>query len=151
MNKLMIVKMTDGSTLLTEVYYNDDTYIFDFKNPLVIRTQFSPEGEVTTSFPYLIGTDDEIIPIPATFVITMSPANEFFTKFYGSAMLKFFLQNEIRKTAIRGETELSSETKDLLEQKREEILNRYGMIDDEGEKTEPNIDAQEIKKDRILH
>jgi len=145
---LMMVKMSDGLNVLSEITYDDNTFSYTFENPIVIQTQITPQGEVTVSYPYLPGTDLASLKIPSIFVITMAPVDDFFSKFYGSAMLKFILQREVKVATANGEESLSAAANEYLESKKNEIIYKYGIIE---ENTSPDNANVEIDKNRIIH
>lgn len=129
MSELMTVKMSDGSNVLAVVRYSDREYSYVFTNPMKYDTILTSSGEVTTSMLFLPGTDVESHEIPSNFVMTFSPANEFYSRFYGSALFKFFMQKQFQKLTLSGKQDFSSQEEFAIEAKRLEIEVEFGMID----------------------
>ena len=146
MTTLMMIKMIDGSNVMAEVSYDDANYIYLLNNPLIINSIQSPQGEVTTSHPYLPGSSLETLPVPSSCIITLSPVDVFFSKFYGSSLLKFYLQSVMRRLTAEGGTELDKRDVHALDLKKEELSEKYGLakINDE---EQPKI----MTSNRVLH
>lgn len=141
--KLYMIKMADGTNVMAEAVYDDDTFTYKLNNPLIINNSSVPGvGEVTTAVPYLPGNATEDVVIPHVFVVTMTPVDSFYTKFYGASLLKFLVQSTMRRLHVDGDGELDKETIAMLELKTSEIEDKYGVIPDE---------AKQQLNERVLH
>lgn len=131
MIELMVVKILDGSTVLTEVSLTADMEgVLNFKNPLEVKRSTFNGEEAVTAIPFLAGTDEETITVGGHNIVAISPANGFYRKFYGSALFRTFIQKTYQKMISDGSSKIDSVTKMMLQSKRLEILSNFGMIDE---------------------
>lgn len=122
--------MSDGTNVLSEVDYNDSTYSYRFTMPVMYTTIAIPGGEEIIAAPYLPGAADNVLEIPSNAIVTMASANDFFTRFYGSSLMKLYIQNELQANALKGSEELDKDVILRLKLKKEEIMEKFGMIEE---------------------
>lgn len=136
--------MSDGSNVMAEAEYHDDTYTYHLINPLIImNNSVQGVGEVTTATPFLPGNASDRVIIPSSFIVTMSEVDSFYTRFYGTSLLKFLIQSTMRQMYSDGVTELDKAHSDALELKKDEIESKYGIIADDAK--------QVMTTERVLH
>ena len=136
--------MSDGSNVMAEVEYNDSTFTYHLTFPLTVGSMSTANGEVTTSVPYLPGASSNTVIIPSTFIVTLSEVDDFYRRFYGSSLMRFYMQSIMRKASLSGSTELDTSAVSELSLMREEIEEKYGTISED-------ISAIKTTKERTLH
>jgi len=128
--------------------YDESTYSWVLHNPIIVNTGIINGGISTTALPYLDGAKTEYFSISSIHIIAYAPVDDFFSRFYGSALLKFYIQREMRSLSISDNTSFSVDTIENLKNKKNEIVEKYGLVPSE-ETVEP--EPTHIKTNRILH
>jgi hypothetical protein len=125
---LKILKLSDGSNVLAVAEYVDATYSYNLSNPISFKVETTATGEQTTALPFIPGTDHEVIHIPSYVVIATAPPTDFFRKFYGSSLLRFFV-NKTVQAELMDDGKLSNYGKCIIQAKRDDLMKEYGLID----------------------
>lgn len=134
----MIIKLINGSTILAEMT-DSGKNAFILTSPYNIEHNFTEDGESTTLKVFMPGTDKETILISTSHIICVAPANEFFSKFYGSTLFKIYTRKLL--SALDADAQIDNATIVDIENARLDILSRYGMIEQESISvpTNPNL------------
>ncbi len=145
--------LDNGDVIFAESNISFESEVIMLINPIRVHYFATPEGEVTTSSPYMPYSSQDTFPIPLYKILSYSPLDEFFKRFYGSSLLRFSVQRAKRLLSIDGETKENLKTLyDQLKIRKDEIANKFGFLDvNEDEDGEDYIE-EIIKNDRrVLH
>lgn len=135
------MRLIDGNTVLTDALFDTNTQSWICHYPMVVDTVRIKGGEATTAFPYFPGCKSHTISLSNSFVIYTLEAASFYKKLFGTAIMKYAIQDMILDYG----GELTDYHKTSLQAFEIDILSKYGMIehssDDEDNKKQIDMKA----------
>ena len=146
------IMLNGGDVIFSEItYFSYEEGILVMQNPIKIQYIFTPEGEITTSAPFMPYSDQTIFPIPIEEVLVFSPLDEFFTRFYGSSLMRFAIQREKRNISLKGQGNGMTEALANLHNVKKTLEEKYGFVPAENEIGDESDQIQNLERKKVLH